>query len=48
MQKVTSIGTAPWTRSEILDCIDEFERIYADRPIKDNLGGMKAPHMFAV
>jgi hypothetical protein len=29
-------------------CLDEFEAVYADRPIKDNQGGMKAPHMFAV
>ena len=43
-----SIGTPPWTRSEIIDYLDEFESIYADRPIKDNKGGMKAPHMFAL
>lgn len=43
-----SIGTPPWTRSEIIDYLDEFEAIYADRPIKDNKGGMKAPHMFAL
>lgn len=43
-----SIGKPPWTRSEIVDSLDEFESIYADRPIKDNFGGMKAPHMFAV
>jgi len=48
MQNVMNIGTPPWTRSEIIDHLDEFESIYADRPIKDNQGGMKAPHMFAV
>lgn len=42
------ISTPPWTRDEILASIDEFSVIYADRPIKDNHGGMKAPHMFAV
>lgn len=48
MQKVMNIGAPPWIRSDILDHLDEFESIYADRPIKDNQGGMKAPHMFAV
>lgn len=48
MQRITNIGTPPWARSEIIARLDEFESIYADRPIKDNQGGMKAPHMFAV
>lgn len=48
MENMMSIGTPPWTRSEILDSLDEFVSIYADRPISDNQGGMKAPHMFAV
>lgn len=48
VNKVMAIGTPPWTRSEILDHVDEFKSLYADRPVKDNLGGMKAPHMFAV
>ncbi len=28
--------------------LDEFASLYATRPVKDNVGGMKAPHMFAV
>lgn len=48
MQNIVNIGTPPWTRSEIIDHLDEFEAVYAHRPIKDNQGGMKAPHMFAV
>ena len=48
MQNIMNIGSPPWTRSEIIDHLDEFESMYADRPIKDNQGGMKAPHMFAV
>ncbi|GHA21355.1 hypothetical protein GCM10008090_34080 [Arenicella chitinivorans] len=48
MQNITNIGVPPWTRSEIISHLDEFEAIYAERPIKDNQGGMKAPHMFAV
>lgn len=47
MAKIMSIGIPPWTRTEIMDSIDEFASLYADRPIKDNRGGMKAPHMFA-
>ncbi len=42
------IGNPPWTRTEIAASIDEFSKIYSDRPIKENQGGMKAPHMFAV
>jgi hypothetical protein len=48
MEAVINIGEPPWTRAEIAASIDEFSTIYADRPIKDNKGGMKAPHMFAV
>ncbi len=48
MQKVTSIGTPLWSRSEIIVHLDEFESIYSERPIKDNHGGIKAPHMFAI
>ncbi|MEO8045846.1 MAG: hypothetical protein ABI684_01040 [Nitrospirota bacterium] len=43
-----NIGEPPWSRAEILEHIDEFATIYDSRPIKDNIGGMKAPHMFAV
>lgn len=48
MKDVMSIGKPPWSRSEILEHIDEFAMIYDSRPIKDNHAGMKAPHMFAV
>ena len=48
MNGVVKIGNPPWTRDEIVASIDEFSAIYAGRPIKDNQGGMKAPHMFAV
>jgi len=37
----------PWTRKEIISSLDEFMEIYKKRPIQDNNGGMKAPHMFA-
>jgi len=48
MINVTQIGNPPWTRDEILESIEEFSEIYSKRPIRDNSGGMKAPHMFAV
>ena len=42
-----SIGLAPWRPSEIRESIKEFLNIYKKKPIADNKGGMKAPHMFA-
>ena len=27
--------------------LDEFHQLYADRPIANNEGGMKSPHLFA-
>ncbi|MEM6521898.1 MAG: hypothetical protein AAF722_21505, partial [Cyanobacteria bacterium P01_C01_bin.70] len=47
MSEVTSIGSAPWSRAELEVALPEFERLYELRPIKDNTGGMKFPHMFA-
>tara|TARA_R110000824_G_scaffold329779_2_gene516501 strand:- start:2011 stop:2763 length:753 start_codon:yes stop_codon:yes gene_type:complete len=35
-----------WKREDLLEEIDEFNDLYAQRPIKDNNGGMKSPHMF--
>jgi hypothetical protein len=45
---VMNIDEPPWTRNDILEKLDEFDLIYNSRPIKDNQGGMMAPHMFAV
>ena len=33
-------------KENILKYLDEFTHIYKERPIKNNLGGMKFPHMF--
>ncbi len=44
----TEVGQPPWSRDELIAALPEFEAVYAERPIQDNLGGMKAPHMFAV
>jgi hypothetical protein len=35
-----------WKREDLLNSIDEFNKLYENRPIKDNDGGMKSPHMF--
>jgi hypothetical protein len=35
-----------WTREDLLNSLDEFNELYEMRPIKDNNGGMKSPHMF--
>jgi hypothetical protein len=44
---VDQLGEPTWSRDEMVDSIEEFERLYATRPLKDNSGGMAAPHMFA-
>ncbi len=48
MNPPVTIGQPPWSREEILNGLDTFAEIYATRPIKDNRGGMKSPHMFAL
>lgn len=45
--KFMSIGDPGWTDDKIKDSLKEFKSIYERRPIKDNDGGMKAPHAFA-
>ena len=47
-EKVIRIGDIPWTRDDIEDRLGDFLELYKDKPIQDNAGGMKAPHMFAV
>ena len=44
---ITEIGTPNWTTSDIKNIFDEFVEVYANKPINDNQGGMKAPHAFA-
>lgn len=48
MNNVIEIGKVPWSREEILSSLSEFEQLYERRPIRNNNGGMKSPHMFAV
>tara|TARA_B110001450_G_C17617691_1_gene479910 strand:+ start:506 stop:1336 length:831 start_codon:yes stop_codon:yes gene_type:complete len=37
-----------WDHQEILNDVENFCEIYEKRPIKDNKGGMKFPHAFAL
>ena len=41
------IGTAPFRRDEMRARIPEFLELHAKRPIRENRGGMRAPHLFA-
>src|SRR5690349_11047684 len=45
MQQDISFGDIAWTRDDLLKGLEEFAALYAQRPIQDNQGGMKAPHM---
>jgi hypothetical protein len=47
MQKIRQLGQVSWNIQEIKDAIPEFLDLYARKPIGDNQGGMKSPHMFA-
>ena len=33
-------------REKIINEIREFEKLYSERPVKDNMGGMLSPHLF--
>jgi len=44
---LVNIGKIPWTRNDILECLDEFLELYSKRPIPHNIGGMGMPHCFA-
>jgi len=46
-QKIREIGVTPFSRDEMRRSIDAFLPIYARRPIGENVGGMRAPHLFA-
>ena len=47
MDGLTAIGSPPWSREDIKASLPTFESLYHTRPIQDNSGGMKSPHMFA-
>jgi hypothetical protein len=48
MNNVVQIGKVPWSRRDMLSKLEEFASLYENRPIKDNTGGMKSPHMFSI
>lgn len=48
MQSIKQIGNVDWTYNDIRNCIPDFLELYKQRPVRDNQGGMKSPHMFAV
>ena len=39
--------TPDWSIEEKRDELNNFTKIYLDRPIKNNISGMRFPHMFA-
>ena len=46
MQETRQIGSVDWTYEEMKAAIPEFLELYAKKPVNDNTGGMKTPHMF--
>lgn len=46
MEGVVTLGEVPWSREDLREALEEFSALYEARPIKDNLGGMRAPHAF--
>jgi len=46
MSTYQALGQLPWTNVELIDALDEFAQLYAQRPVIDNSGGMKSPHLF--
>jgi len=40
------MNTERWDRTDIFNHLDEFKALYESRPIPNNEGGMKSPHMF--
>ena len=47
-EPLIAIGDPPLSRDEMRAGVREFARIYEDRPIVDNAGGMMIPHMYAI
>ena len=47
MQEIKQIGEVSWTYDELRESLPEFLELYAQKPINNNQGGKKTPHMFA-
>lgn len=41
------IGEVPWSDGDLVEALDEFGALYAERPIQANVGGMQFNHCFA-
>ncbi len=46
MISLSELGTVSWSADEMRAALSEFAELYPKRPIQDNSGGMKSPHMF--
>lgn len=47
MKQTLQIGHIRWSPDDIRAAIPEFLRLYNARPIRNNFGGMRSPHMLA-
>src|SRR5210317_72360 len=45
--EIFSKNPPEWKKEEILEQLENFKMIYKQRPIKDNIHGMRFQHMFA-
>ena len=45
--KIFSKNENKFNRKDIIKYLDAFDKLYKNRPIKSNVGGMQYPHMFA-
>lgn len=47
MQEITKINEPIWTIEDVKSSLEEFSELYKQRPIANNKGGMKSPHLLA-
>jgi predicted O-methyltransferase YrrM len=47
MKLLNEICENPFDRSLMVEALEEFDALYAERPVKENRGGMRSPHLFA-
>ncbi len=48
VQHIRAIGEPPWSREDLRNKLREFAELYKRRPIANNEGGMRSPHMYLV
>ena len=46
-KQLVNIGDVIWNRNDIISSLDGFVKLYNNKPIDNNRGGMGAPHCFA-